>query len=625
MDELCGIVGIYNGPVSKAVLKKMTDCLAHRGPDDSGIYTDKKIGLGHRRLSILDLSKKGHQPMLDREKSVIISYNGEIYNFQKIKEDLQGKGYSFSSDTDTEVILYAYKEWGIDCIKRFNGMFAFALYDKKKDVLYLVRDRLGIKPLRYTVQGKAIIFASEIKSILHHPSYKKLPDWKALSSYLSYRYVLGEGTFFKGINDILPGHYLEISKGKIKKVEYWDIPLPEKKDRGKSFYKKKVRELMAESVRLRMISDVPVGAYLSGGLDSSIIVSLMSKATNEHVKTYSIGFKQKEFNELKYANLVAKQCRTRHKDIMIDSRKYLKTMERLIRFKDAPLAVPNEIPIYLMSKVLRKDITVVLSGEGADEIFSGYGRLFRSPFDYKRLAFRTESLGKKYGTRSFTQLDHFLFQYNYFPVEEKNAIYNGFMKGLTKNDAGLKRIFQKYFTKASRLNYYDKISYVFEKLHLVGLLERVDNPTMATSVEARVPFVDHKLVEFMFSVPMKYKLKWKSPLAFLKALSKNTDEISENLDITKYILRESFKKDIPAAVIKRKKQGFPVPLDFWFKKDFIAYARRILLDPKAKIKKIIDQARLDGWIQKKKQSGDNAFGQKIWMLVNIELWLQNYF
>ncbi len=637
---MCGICGIYNirsntkaSRISNKIILDMTRCLAHRGPEDQGTYTDNRIALGHRRLKIIDLSKKGHQPMSDSEKDIFITFNGEIYNFQEIKDQLIKKGHHFNSKSDTEVIIYAYKEWGIDCIKRFNGMFAFALYDKRYDKLFLVRDRLGIKPLSYTILNNKILFSSEIKSILKYPGFNKEINWKAISSYLSYRYVLGEDTFFKNIYSVEPGHYLEIKKGNIRKVEYWDIPLPQKKDLGKKYYIKKIRELLTESVKLRMISDVPLGAYLSGGLDSSIVVSIMSRLTKEHVKTYSIAFKQKEFNELKYAKMIADRYKTDHKEIVIDAERYLNAMKNLIRCKDAPLAVPNEIPIFFLSKDLKKDITVVLSGEGSDEIFSGYGRLFRSPFDYQRLKLIPKtirkrffrSLNRKYKGKDFSsEMEHFLFQYDYF--QEKNTIYNDHMKKISRNDKELVRIFDRYFRKASDLDYYDKISYVFEKLHLLGLLEKLDNPTMATAVEGRVPFVDHNLVEFMFTVPHKYKLKWKSKKARIKAFFKNTDEISENLDITKYILKEAFKKDIPKEIIRRKKKGFPVPLDTWFKGKFVDYAKRMILSEDSKTKAIFDQDKLKAWIDNNlKNKDDKEFGKKLWMILNIELWLREYF
>ncbi|MBD3164440.1 asparagine synthase (glutamine-hydrolyzing) [Candidatus Woesearchaeota archaeon] len=637
---MCGIVGVYNlkgkSRIDRKILLNMIHSLVHRGPDDKGIFIDYNVGLGHRRLKILDLTRKGSQPMSDSAKEIYVSFNGEVYNFNEIKDELLRKGYDFKSKSDTEVIIYAYKEWGIDFIHKFNGMFAFALYDKRYDKLYLIRDRLGIKPLFYAIINDKIIFASEIKAILKYPGFKKEPNWKSISSYLSYRYVLGKPTFFKSVFKLPPGHYLSIDKKEIKEKQYWDIPINHrKKDLGKDYYVEKVKELLEKSVQMRMISDVPLGAYLSGGLDSSIIVSIMSKFSKEQVKTYSIAFNQKGYDELKYAKKVSDMYKTKHTEINVDAKQYFKIMTKLIKYKDTPLAVPNEVAIYLMSKVLKEDITVVLSGEGADEIFSGYGRIFRSPFDYYRLksipkSFQMifiKSLMEKYGDKSFkNRMEHFLYLYSYFPLDEKKRIFNNYMNNLIDNDRDLRDIFRSRFEKAKNLNYYDQISYIFEKLHLVGLLGRVDNSTMATAVEARVPFVDHKLVEFMFNVPHTYKLKWKNPLSFVKAFFRNSDEVSEVSDITKHLLREAFKDDIPKSVLRRKKQGFPVPLDVWFKNDFIDYARKTLLHPHARIRKIVDQKNLSRWINEKLKRGeDSSFGQKVWMLLNIEIWLKEYF
>ncbi|MBI2139346.1 asparagine synthase (glutamine-hydrolyzing) [Candidatus Woesearchaeota archaeon] len=636
---MCGIAGIYSLSGKEApsarVITEMADSMAHRGPEDSGIYLGKGIAFGHRRLRILDLSEKGKQPMMDREKEIVITFNGEIYNFRDIRDELISLGYSFSSASDTEVILSAYRQWGIECIQRFNGMFAFGLYDGRKQKLFLVRDRLGKKPLYYSIVDGALIFASEIKAILRYPHFVAEPNWKAISSYLSFRYVLGKDSFFSRIVKVLPGHYLEISGGKIDEKEYWDIPLVAKKgDRGIAYYKASIREKLTRAVKLRMVSDVPLGAYLSGGLDSSIIVALMAQLTGK-VRTYSVAFDVEGYDELQYAKLVAEKFSTEHTEIRLKAGDYMGAMKELIRFKDEPLAVPNEVPIYLMSKVLKKDITVVLSGEGSDELFYGYGRLFRSPFDYARLKMLPaglrnlflKSLGKKYGSKSFSsEMEHFLHLYSYFPNGEKNSLFNPFMKSLCRDDEGLHALFRKYFDRAENLNYYDKISYVFEKIHLVGLLGRLDNATMAAAVEARAPFVDHELVEFMFNVPKKYKLHWKSAFSFFRGLLKNSDEISENLDITKWILREAFKDDVPEKIISRKKQGFPVPLDAWFKGKFISDAKKYLLGPEARIRKIIDQQNLESWINRNlNNSAGTSFGQKVWMLLNVEIWLREYF
>ena len=641
---MCGITGIYNlakgkKKISRKVLANMTNSMVHRGPDDSGTIILKNAALGNRRLAILDLSKNGHMPMHDDKKEYWITHNGEVYNYKEVRSELQKKGHKFISDSDTEVILYSYMEWGEKCLERFDGMFAFAIYDSRKNELFVARDRLGIKPLYYSKIYGQFVFASEIKAILKHPKFRREVNLEAVSSYLSYRYELGEETLFKNIYKLLPGHYLIIRNDRINIVEYWDIDIAEKTtEKSEKYYRNEIRKLLEKSVQRRMISDVPVGAYLSGGLDSSIIVALMAKCSSKKVKTFSIGFEEEGFNEFYYSKLVAKMHNTEHMEILLSMKDYLENMKKLIRYKDLPLAVPNEVPIYLMSKELKKYITVVLSGEGADEIFSGYGRLFRSPLDYKKLkfinslpSFMRKSLFKnfvlKYKNKRFnSELEHFLYLYSYFPLEEKKFIFNDKMREAINEDKRLALIFNKYFQKAKKRPYYERVWYVFEKLHLPGLLQRLDCPTMAASVEGRVPYVDHELVEFMFTVPSKYKMRWKSFFSMLTSFNKTSDEISENDDITKYMLRETFKDMLPREVIYRKKKGFPVPLDIWFKNKISPLAKKELLNKHSRIRMFINQKNLKEWIDANSSNNkDENFGQKVWMLLNLEYWLREYF
>ncbi|MFH1770944.1 MAG: asparagine synthase (glutamine-hydrolyzing) [archaeon] len=651
---MCGITGIYdfgkrlnNYAKIKTILKTMTYSLYHRGHDDFGLLIDSKgrFAFGHARLSIIDLSKNGHQPMSDKEKTVFISFNGEIYNFMEIKKELENEGYKFFSKCDTEVIINAYKKWGIDCIKKFNGMFAFSLYDLNQEKLYLVRDRLGIKPLYYTyfkdksMSFDGMIFASEIKSILHFPNFEREVNMEGVSSYLSFRYTIGEETLFKNIFSLSPGFYLSIDKkGTVDKIKYWDLSVSKKKLSEKRLVEE-TRRLMIDSVEKRMISDVPLGSYLSGGLDSSIIVGIMSKLKKGKVKTFSIGFEEEKYNEFKYAELVAKKFKTDHHEILLSPNEYLKTVKDLIKYKDLPLAVPNEAALFILSKELKKQITVVLSGEGADEIFSGYGRLFRAPADYKKLklirflpSFVVDRLfsnfKRKYGNQNFrSELDHFLYLYSYFPEKEKFFLFNDEMKLAVNNDGLIKKIFGQTFENYKQLNYYDKIPFVFEKLHLPGLLFRSDSSTMAANVEARVPFVDHRLVEFALNIPRKYKMKWNSFGSYLKSMFKTSDEISEHLDSTKSILRFAFKDMLPKEVLERKKVGFPVPLDNWFRNDFKLTARKELLGKDSKIRMFINQANLQKWIDHNylNPNNDKQFGQKLWMIFNLEIWLREYF
>ncbi len=387
-----------------------------------------------------------------------------------------------------------------------------------------------------------------------------------------------------------------------------------------------------------MISDVPIGAFLSGGVDSSVITALMSKNSKEPIKTFTIGFEEKGFNEFEYADIVANKYNTEHREIILSGKNYIETMESLIEYKDAPLSVPNEVPLYLMSKELKKYITVVLSGEGADEIFGGYGRIFRSPYDYERIK-NIDNLGltdsekenfskdfiKKYLQDSFnSELEHFMNIYQYTSFSDKKNLLNESID-LDGIEEKLINKFMYYFDELKDESYYNKLIYTFEKIHIVGLLHRVDMTTMASSVEARVPFVDHRLVEFAFTIPMKYKLKWNTKEDQKNAKVQMSDKISEVYDIPKYILKKSYEDILPNSILYRKKMGFPVPLNDWFGGHFNDYAKKILLSKEAKERKLYNIDNIEKWLNSDRLSTDHSFAMKIWMLINIELFMKRYF
>jgi asparagine synthase (glutamine-hydrolysing) len=638
---MCGITGLISfrkERYSETLLWSMTDTMVHRGPDGGGVYVDDGVGFGHRRLSILDLSEAGKQPFIQDE--LIITFNGEIYNFRELKEQL-GSGFQYQSETDTEVILNAYRKYGIDCITSFNGMFAFALFDKKNQKAYLVRDRLGIKPLYYTQTNNELIFGSEVKAILASGKYKAAYSQEAISSYLSFRYPIGAQSLFEGVSQLEPAHYLEInlSTGAIKKVKYWEVPIVEhREDLGEEYFKEKLNELLTESVEYRMISDVDFGAYLSGGLDSSIVVALMSQIHKNPIKTFTIGFEEKEFNEFAYSKMVADLYNTEHNTIMLQSDKYFETGEMLIEYKDAPLSVPNEPAIYMMSKALKEHFTVVLSGEGADELFGGYGRIFRSPYDLERYQnieryaiensvvdeFR-KSLTARYGDVDVEITAFMLKLYKYISLDDKKNFMSADFLQATNYDRGLYDYFYRHFQKVKTLSFSDQYMWVFENIHLQGLLNRLDMTTMAASVEGRVPFVDHKLVEFAFALPVKYKLKWKSEWHKMYSAHLTSDKISEVYDIPKYILKKTFDKRLPEEVVWRKKMGFPVPLHKWFGDSFNEYAKQILLDERARRRGLFNSENLEKLLSDKSNFAQHSFGIKVWMLVNLELWLNKYF
>jgi len=625
---MCGICGFSNlsGAGKKKDLLEMTKTLAHRGPDGEGVFWREGIALGHRRLAIID-KEGGHQPMSDIQKNLWLSFNGEIYNFKKLRERFQKSGYRFRTEGDTETILAAYREFGLKFVDHLEGMFAFALYDSKQKKLILARDRLGVKPLYWGVFAGEIIFASEIKAILKHPLVKRELNPLAVSSYLSYRYPLGKETFFKNIFSLEPGYLLIFDKGKIKKTKYWDLPVVlEKEDKGEDYYILKIRDYLRSAVENRIVADVPVGAILSGGLDSTIITALMSSASKNKVKTYSVGFREKGYDESIFSKLVSREFSSEHHKLILSPQRYFSQIANLIKIKDAPLSVPNEVALSCLAQKMKKKVTVVLSAEGADELFGGYGRIFRSPYDLQRLnntlplaikRILFSALFKKYGTPAKTYLDHFLFNYHWFSDDEKSRIIKKDFFSQLETHQYPKIVFEEIFNKIKNLPPEDQYLYVFQKIHLLGLLHRLDSATMAWGVEARAPFTDHRLVELVNQIPFKYKIKWNSRLAKIFSSFSSSDTISERFDITKYILKKSYKNEVPAQIIKRKKMPFPIPLDQWLKaRD--SWAKEILLSSKTKI---VDPQAIELWL---KNLPKKDFGMKLWMLASLEIWAKEY-
>jgi asparagine synthase (glutamine-hydrolysing) len=642
---MCGILGQVN--ISKNhksfCSKNFSDALGlmdHRGPDNHCFSIYSTAILGHRRLSIIDLDIKANQPMTSTCGQYVITFNGEIYNYKELREKLIYNGYVFCTTSDTEVLLYSFAEYGIDCIKDLIGMFSFCIYDKIKNEFYIVRDRLGVKPLYYTIQDEVLTFSSEIKSILHFDVSPRNINKIAVSSYLSFRYPIMDDTFFDGIKSLSPAHYIKISNNNYEISEYWNVTdkfSEQKNDRGEEYYLEKLRGLLESSINYRMVSDVPIGSYLSGGVDSSVITAVMTNSSEENLKTFTIGFTDKGFNEFEYADIVAKLYETDHKEIILSSNDYLKYMKMLINFKDAPLSVPNEVALYLMSKELKKDITVVLSGEGADELFGGYGRIFRSPWDLERIKSidklklpkdiektLAENFFKKYGAESFsTEIDHFNSIYSYTSFLDKKRYLSDSFE-IERIEEILLNKFLYHFNELENETYSNKIFYAFEKIHLVGLLQRVDVATMATSVEARVPFVDHRLVEFAFTIPLKYKLKWKNQTSKSDSITLMSNEISEQYDVPKYILKKAYEHILPKEILYRKKVGFPVPLNEWFGGDFLVYARDVLLSDEAISRGVIDTTSIEDLLNVNVDEFDFQNGMLVWMLINLELFFKSY-
>lgn len=642
---MCGIAGIAavtdNRPIEKNILETMTNLLSHRGPDGCGFHFEEGVGFGHRRLAIIDL-EGGQQPMPNEDESIWISCNGEIYNFQELNEQLKSLGHIFKTKCDTEVIIHAYEQWGENAFNRFNGMFAFGLWDRRKRRLLLVRDRMGVKPLYWAKVEDRLLFSSEVKSILAYPVFQRCADLDSISSYLTFRQAVGDHSFFKGINKLSPGHFLILCDGRIEIIKYYDIPVKtNNKDLGEEYYLDKIQSLLSTSVKDRMMSDVPLGAYLSGGLDSSILVALMSKLGKNSVKTFSIGYEEKEYNEGYYAGIVSEYCGTDHHQITLSDIDYLDIWKKMIKHKDAPLSIPHEIPLYRMSVKLKEHITVVLSGEGADELFGGYGRVQRSPMDWKKISCirnlitpaLADFLAKSFPNHSFISklnisdhLSHFFNVYNWMPFEEKWDLMTPDANDEIACDNRTIKIFKEIFEKTKHIDTYDRILNVFEKIHLSCLLDRLDMMSMAASVEARVPFVDdHELVDFVTNIPFHHKMRWKSKTHQFRATFHDSFRASEWLDINKYILRRLGHKLLPQEITKRKKLGFPTPLDSWFKGGLIDFAKEILLDDMTINRGIFKRGKMEEFLSSTQNLPYDFYGKKIWMLMNIELWFRQFF
>jgi asparagine synthase (glutamine-hydrolysing) len=579
---MCGISGIVdrNG-LDEGLIRKMSDTLFHRGPDDSGLWINsgKTVGLAHRRLSIIDLSEAGRQPMSDSEGKIWITYNGEIYNFREIREELKQKGCKFKSHTDTEVIINAYKEWGTNCLQRFNGMFVFGIYDEKAKIIFMARDRVGKKPLYYAQHNDRFAFVSEIKALLEDKSFSREIDLKALNFYLTFGYIPGELCIFGAIRKLLPAHAMiyNLTTGQKKVWEYWRPPLPIEKNLNEDELLEELEVLLEDSVRFRMISDVPLGAFLSGGIDSSLVVAMMSRVSGSPVKTFSIGFEEDKYNELPYARVVAKHFKTDHHEIMVKPDAF-SILPELIRQFDEPFADSSMIPTYYVSKATREYVKVALSGDGGDELFGGYSQypgtlgnyytaMFVPSFVRKGIARAAEYLPKKFiGKRQLLRLkfdpygafidrsSHLYFKERYRKLLLKNDVFNDL--NLLEPEASRKEyLSKKPYDFINRLTYADFMTYLPD-----DILVKVDRASMLVSLEVRAPFLDYRIAEFSFgNIPGNLKVRGIT---------------------TKYLLKKLVRKLLPKELDINRKWGFAVPVSEWFRGVLHDKVREILLDNK---------------------------------------------
>ncbi len=627
---MCGICGkLYFDSarqVDSSLISSMSSVLQHRGPDDHGIYVAGPVGLGHQRLSIIDTSAAGHQPMSNEDGSVWIVFNGEIYNFAELRGELKKKGHHFASHTDTETILHLYEEEDIRCLQKLRGMFAFAIWDMRKQRLFMARDRVGKKPLVYTVSDGAFIFASELKALLQDPAVPAPVNYEAIHHYLTYQYVPSPCTIFQGMYKLPPAHYLTVERGKVTSERYWHLSYADKLRLPRvSDYAEQFMEVFTEAVSIRLRSDVPLGAFLSGGLDSSATVAVMSRLTNRPVKTFSIGFDVPEYNETNYAALVAKTFQTEHTEFIVRP-DALSILPKLVWHYNEPFADSSAIPTYYVSKLTREHVTVALNGDGGDESFAGYERYIadklagyyeKLPVFFREKIIRT-SLSllphQEDRRRLLRRLKRFVngiadkAERRYvrwvcaFDNEMKKELYTPAFGEKTAPVDSVDLVVN-WYAQADAEDFLDKTLYVDVMSYLPDdLLVKVDIASMANSLEARSPFLDHRLMEFAASLPPKLKLKGLQ---------------------SKYILKQAFSSVLSREVLGRRKMGFGVPIDRWLRNELKDLTYDILLENRAVqrglFRKDAVQLLIDEHMAKR---ADHSY--RIWTLLFLELWYRMF-
>ena len=599
----------------------MTDVIAHRGPDASGFWVQGEVALGHRRLSIIDLAT-GNQPMSNEDDLLWITYNGEIFNHADLRPELEAAGHRYKSRCDTETIVHSYEQYGDQCVTRFRGMFAFAIWDQTHRRLFCARDRLGIKPFYYYWDGRLFAFASEIKALLRHPDIRTEPNERLIPEYLAFGYNSGEETLFAGIRKLMPGHTLTFSCGSdpsLQIKQYWDAPCPTQfDDRPDSEWIAECRSRLEEVVRMRLMSDVPLGMFLSGGVDSSAIAAIIKRQTSGPVKTFSVGYSESRFSELSEARQLAEQIGTDHHEVFVSMEQFFNVLPSLVWHEDEPIAWPSSVSLHFVSKLAAEQVKVVLTGEGSDELFAGYGRYrfyqlnaqwmraYSSVPGGLRNAIQSAvaespllsaSLRRKLGHTVLGRganieslyLNNF---YCAFGAEEQQKLLASHF------DANPYATYMRRWDSVTQSPTLPRLLYADQKTYLVELLMKQDQMSMSCSIESRVPFLDHKFVEFAASVPPHMKLRGKQG---------------------KYVIKKAVDGLIPREIIYRKKMGFPTPISAWLLHEEAGAIRDYLRDPDGLLAGYLDIACLNELLDKHERRIHDAT-DRIWRLLNLQVW-----
>lgn len=625
---MCGIAGVFHidgQPANPEIVERMTRLIAHRGPDGQSEWVQGAVGLGHRRLSIVDLSERGTQPMPNEDGTVQITFNGEIYNHRDLRNDLLAKGHIFNSQTDTESIVHGYEEYGADVIQYLNGMFAFAIWDGRKNELFLVRDRLGIKPLFYGLFGDTFLFGSEIKAIVEHPAAQRELDTEALDLYLSLNYTPAPMTMLRGIRQVEPGQWLRVKAGSrdLQLVNYWDVDYSRKSDLSFEEAQEKFDSLLHAAVERRLMADVPLGAFLSGGLDSSAVVACMKTTATGDVKTFSMGFGESSYNEAPYAREVATHLNTQHYERTVTP-DLAAILPKIVWHGEDPLADSSMIPVYYLSQMTREQVTVALAGDGADEILAGYPTYIATqwarmaefiprpvvetavqpvlnllPVSDAKVSRREKLQRFANGIGHGWQNAHAVWRQIHSESEKRQVLATGVLNGHNR----VFETYSRYYERCHSDDMLDKLLYVDTRFYLPNdMLAKVDRMSMAHGLETRVPFLDYTIVEFAASLPSEFKLR---------------------RGVGKYILRETMKNRLPQTTLTRQKAGFNIPVAKWLREEL-----RDLMTDTLSAKNLTEvgiwqpvniQKMVADHLQRKRDNG-----HQLWGLLTFMLWWQQF-
>jgi asparagine synthase (glutamine-hydrolysing) len=624
---MCGIVGFVRNDgkaIDEALLTRMCNAIRHRGPDDDGFYVNGPVGLGMRRLAIIDL-KSGQQPIHNQDRSSWIVFNGEIYNYLELREKLEKLGHKFYTNSDTEAIVHAYDQYGVDCPKHLRGMFAFAIWNERTQELFLARDRVGKKPLLYALVNGQLIFASEFSALLLHPEISRDIQPEALDYYLSFMCIPAPLTAYRAIRKLEPGHWLRWRAGEIETQRYWQPDFTKKLDISEEEAGERTVEILREAVKVRLMSEVPLGAFLSGGIDSSAVVALMSQESGERVKTFSIGFDEQDFSELHHARRIAEHIGADHHEFIVRP-DAVEVLPLLVEHYGEPYADSSAVPTYYVARETRKHVTVALNGDGGDESFAGYDRYIAMGLTekYRRVPSllresliketvnliptsptkrsRVNSAKRMLAAVSRPKVDRYEHWVSVFNHEMKQPLYSDLFREQTVG-ADPTGLLDNWFKRANGIGILDAMLLTDQMTYLPNdLLVKVDIATMAVSLEARSPFLDHHVIEFAASLPQKFKLRGLT---------------------SKYLLKKVLRKLLPSENLSRRKMGFGVPIGHWFRGKMQPFLREVILSDKA-LRRGLFKPEAVRQLVELHACGERDYSHQLWTLLMLELWFNRF-